>query len=688
MAFLAAFLLMSSLMPAAALAQDAPAQQPAAGAVPVVVAESAEPEYNLELPLTFPDAAAEGNVTVRFDEQASGDRLELAVTRAQVALTQVTGEQVASLGESAEIKPGEDGSVVVTLCRRMDRVSVLAGAQRILTAWEDATPGKLSLSASQGLLKPDDLYYQPYAAPDFTDDFMRGETESAGEWQVVSGSWKNTALIDSVDFAPRAANSFAFAAQAAPTAMATTGPGFWDDLNCGVSVRLLESGRAGIGFRVQDPANYYALTVEFGSPEASGRALLKLSKVVGGVEETLASATREVPIGQWYRLEAVACEDHLEAYLDGVPLLHAHDITFAQGLVALLAENCETAYFDDAKVEAYQGFSDDFESNGHARWKTIAGKWEVTTGSGGKCLTRASGEPALAVAGREDWGNYELRAQIKPGKGAVGLCFYWKGPSDYFLWRWTRGKHELVRVSEAGEEVLDEAPLELPSEAWASVVMRAGKDYVSARVNGGPAIEALTGTGLTGRAGVWADRGGRPAFDNVEVRFPPGYVPAELPQTMVTDAEMKEQFANPAEGWFSVTDEAHRPQAVGMNWNKGEYFDPVDMTIPVSISSAAAGKVTVKMESDQTGGEGGYQLTLTKPEGSRKLALELSRTGEALKQAEYEVGESGTCHVRFGRRGTFIVVYIDNQLVLSYRDRTQATQPPEESKEPSVQVEP
>jgi hypothetical protein len=260
---------------------------------------------------------------------------------------------------------------------------------------------------------------------------------------------------------------------------------------------------------------------------------------------------------------------------------------------------------------------------------------------------------------------------VLTGKGAAGLCFLWKGPRDYFLWRAARGTQELVRMTDAGETVLDSAPLE--AKGWVTVTLRTRGDYVAAQVGDAEPVEAIVPVGEAGRIGLWADRGSRAAFDNVLVRFPPGYLPAVLPETMVADVEMKEQFANPAEGWFSIADEGHQPQAVGMNWNKGEYFDPVDATFPVTIASADAGKVTMRIEADQTTGQGGFELTLAKAAGAKTLTVELSRGDQVLQQADHEVGESGTCQVRFGKHGTFVVVYLDDQLAISYRDKPAAT---------------
>ena len=67
--------------------------------------------------------------------------------------------------------------------------------------------------------------------------------------------------------------------------------------------------------------------------------------------------------------------------------------------------------------------------------------------------------------------------------------------------------------------------------------------------------------------------------------------------------------------------------------------------------------------------------------------LELLRGGEALKQAEVEVGsESGACQVRFGRRGTFVVVYVDDELVVSVRETGQREAAPDQPEETTTQV--
>jgi len=666
-------LLLTHIVLAATLAhaQDAGAPTPAGPPVTVVEA-AADAEFNLEAPVTFAGDNANATAAVRFDEQANGDRLELRIKRDELSFVRVQGgkeQGLASLALSAQ-QLGEQGKIDLTLRRRQDGAGILLGTRSFVRIWQEATPGRLSIAAPAGVVDQANVYYQPWAPPEFTDDFMRDQADATGEWQIVAGKWENTALVDKLKFVPRAANSFAFAAHPASPALATAGDVFWDDYQCAVSVRAPGPGTAGLAFRVQDAANCYLFSVDFGSREADGGALLKLDKLAGGTDEVLAQRAQPVPTGQWYRLKVALAGSRIEAFFDDAPIFSLTDDTFAQGPIGLYAANCETIYFDDAEAGEQRKFADDFEQHGAARWQAVEGEWQAVPAgkSGGTVLTKRGDPAGLAVAGRATWTDYEYEAQVKPGGGPFGLCFYWAGSSDYWLWRVRSGKQQLVQVAGGTESVMDEAPSELPRD-WSTVVIRAGKDYASVSVNGRRSVEALLPVGLAGKVGVWGDRGSRALFDKVKVTFPPGYVPATLPATMVSDAEMKEQFANPAEGWFQVGSESTQPQKVGMNWNKGEYFEPVDIAFPVSGVGTAAGKVKVTIEGDQTGPGGGYDLVLSAEASSPKVHLELLRDGKTVAQGDTEIdAASGTCQVHAGRRGTYMVAYVDGKLVVAYRE--------------------
>jgi hypothetical protein len=93
------------------------------------------------------------------------------------------------------------------------------------------------------------------------------------------------------------------------------------------------------------------------------------------------------------------------------------------------------------------------------------------------------------------------------------------------------------------------------------------------------------------------------------------------------------------------------------------------VTVPLSGVKASGGKVTVKIEGDQANPDGDYQLTIAKEAGSPKLTLQLTRQGQALGQAECEVGESDACVVRLAKRGSYLAVYVDEGLLIHCRDR-------------------
>jgi hypothetical protein len=659
------------------LAQDATAPPLP---VPTVIEEAADAEFNLEIPLTLAGETANATAAIRFDEQANGDRVELRLKRDEMSFAEVTqsGDRpIASLALTAEVVAA-NGKLVVTLRRRLDGADILMGGRSFLVIRQEATPGKLSFVAPAGVVDQENLYYQPYAPPEFSDDFMRDEPTAMGEWQVVAGTWENTILVDNPRFIPKSANSFALVAHAETPSLAKAGDAFWDDYECAVSARLPGPGTAGLAFRVHDAANAYLYTVTFGAPGANGHAVLKLVRLAGGSPTVLAERERPLAPGQWYRLRANAAGARIDAFLDDVPVLSAEDDAFAEGPMGLYAADAQTIFFDDAEARELKGFSDDFEDGNLGPWQVVSGDWQVGPAgkAGGQVLTKKGEEAGLAVTGRPTWTDYELRAQFRPG-GVFGLCFLWTGPGDTWLWRCRGGRQQLVQVVGGTETVVDEGPLEVSQKDWSVVVIRAMADYARVTVNDSQTLEGLLPAGLAGKVGVWADRGSRPFFDNVSVTFPPAYAPANLPATMETDAEMKEQFANPAEGWFQVGSESTRPQAVGMNWNKGEYFEPVDIEFPVAGVGTAAGKVTVTLEGDQTAPGHGLDLVLTAEANSPKLHLDLRRDGQPIAQGDTEVDPAaGTCLVHVSRKGSFILAYINQKPVITYREgRAEAPTP-------------
>jgi hypothetical protein len=102
--------------------------------------------------------------------------------------------------------------------------------------------------------------------------------------------------------------------------------------------------RFGVILRYQDPQNYYRLYRATG-----GASLLRISKIVGGVETVLASWSLPNPTKNvFFRLEGRATAQTLTLSLDGVVRATVTDSTFAAGSVGLVIQAGGTTSFHRA----------------------------------------------------------------------------------------------------------------------------------------------------------------------------------------------------------------------------------------------------------------------------------------------------------------------------------------------------
>ncbi len=102
--------------------------------------------------------------------------------------------------------------------------------------------------------------------------------------------------------------------------------------------------RFGLILRYQDPQNYYRIYRMTG-----GASLLRISKIVGGVETVLASASLPNPTKNvFFRLQGRAAGQTLTLSLDGVVKATATDSTFSSGPVGLLIQSGGTTSFHRA----------------------------------------------------------------------------------------------------------------------------------------------------------------------------------------------------------------------------------------------------------------------------------------------------------------------------------------------------
>ena len=648
-----------------------------------VVADAVtDAEWDLEFALALANLPAGAEVVVGFDIAAEGQRHELRCSRAEVRLAAVTGDQTADLAPAVQLPETAAATRAVELRRRADRVGVVVDQRLVLTVWAPGrTGGPLQITAPPRAVDPDSILLQPVVPPDWSDEFMRSSEEGLGEWEVFSGTWDNTALVEQLKFVPRAANPFAFAAKAAPKAMAAAGSWFWSDCTYRAAVRGTTEGTIGLAFYVQDAENYWLLrmtSVSYSGP-GPGAGSTQLVKVVGGTPSVVGEARRGYVPQQWYELKVSARDDRVWASVDDVPVIRGRDGTFAQGRVGLYAEECEAALFDDVRVTPWATAYDDFEAPSYGRWGPSAGPFVQVAPERERSgyLLKQPGKAGAAFVGRCEEGDCVFEADVAlEGESPVGIPFAYADEANSWLLAVYPGKQArqvLVHRVAGQDQVVDSAPLPPAAQRWRHVRLLLQDQYVCAQVDNLPPLEAVSADPLAGEIGLWGSEAAKAQFDNVSLTPAPRYAPARLPTTMVEDPEMKEQFANPAEGWFTVADPSTQPHGIPMAWNKGEYFAPCKVEFPIGNVVAGAGTVRVTLCGSEEEPERGYHLELSKEANAATLHAVLLEGTVEVGRADAQVGQGQTlCMVRFQKSGTYILVFVDNHLLLSYREQGQA----------------
>ncbi len=134
-------------------------------------------------------------------------------------------------------------------------------------------------------------------------------------WTIESGSW--TLVSDGVQGA------------GSSEALMYTGSAVWTNYQVSANVCLISSGDASVVVRYTGPEDFYWLGLGCLGHKFS------ISKVVGGVYQELASSglASEVVVGRWYLVSAVAVEDTLQLFVDGVKVLEVQDNSLSHGAV-------------------------------------------------------------------------------------------------------------------------------------------------------------------------------------------------------------------------------------------------------------------------------------------------------------------------------------------------------------------
>ena len=427
------------------------------------------------------------------------------------------GRRTTLLASFAAPTDGE-GVLRFAVKRRLWRITLICNERVLGDAYDTKmSGGHAGWSADSGL--DVSLRLQPTEPVAFNDDFTRGPGE-APQWGTLAGRW----VLGEVPagnhegqvgrFSP---NAFSWEAQARPAALCTAGQWFWDDYAVEASVRPQSAVAVGIAAYVADDRNYLLFRFTAALPGVPGSGVCQLVRVQNGRGALLASARAGYQPGQWYRLRLIAWGRSLAAYIDGQLACLAYNDTFGQGRIGLYAER-GLAGFDDVDVTAAVGFRETFTDAQPGKWEDSGIRWHTHVRH--RC-TCSDGE-GITLTGRPDWQEYVLTADVCPrGADAVGLCFAWRDPRNYWLFRVPAGavgKAALAQVRDGNMVVRAQSELPRAVGQRGTLAVRVDRCDVVGSLDGRALVRAVDAFGFAGRAGSYARGQAGARFANLVLR--------------------------------------------------------------------------------------------------------------------------------------------------------------------------
>ncbi|NQT20021.1 MAG: hypothetical protein HQ592_09975 [Planctomycetes bacterium] len=296
-----------------------------------------------------------------------------------------------------------------------------------------------------------------------------------------------------------------------------------------------------VALNVQDEKNYYL--VGFSDD-------LTIVKVENGVNVPLATAPISSTLPDSYEILIKRRSRDLIVSLNGTVFAAAYDGTFHRGT----AEVSTTAGLDgpSTKIQPIGDihFADDFMKGTEdaSLWEEVSGTWRVSekdnSGLSSNAFFYTGRAPlegsAISTAGYWFWENYAFEASGRAeGNEYMGLCFYYRDPNNYFLFRWNgdkdKGIKQLVKISGGQMQVLAEEPGGYSAAQWYKMEVRVNRTTAKTLIDDN-LIFTVNDAGLAhGKIGLYNNDPSSVRFDDVLVR---------------TERSFAETFtSDPAGGW-------------------------------------------------------------------------------------------------------------------------------------------
>jgi len=176
-------------------------------------------------------------------------------------------------------------------------------------------------------------------------------------------------------------------------------------------------------------------------------------------------------------------------------------------------------------------FTDGFMRTGAdpSSWEEVAGEWSLDVApnpllSANAFCYHGVGRPrAVAVAGDYSWSDYAFDVACRPAPGgAAGIFVCYRGPDEWYLFRWTsqdstRPCKQVVRARAGEETVLAELPGGYSPGQWYTFRALVGAGWARFSIDDKP-LFLIRDSGITsGRIGLCVEGEGMASFDDVVV---------------------------------------------------------------------------------------------------------------------------------------------------------------------------
>lgn len=426
-----------------------------------------------------------------------------------------------------------------------------------------------------------------------------------------------------------------------------------------------EKPQARVAVHYDGDEQFYAVELSWESTQL-WRVQCGVSMPIGRAGPSLWNGEKE------HRLEVQRHAERIAVFGDGRLLAEAYDGSFYEGVVAV-GSYADSAEFVQSRVQRTADivFSDDFmrSASDESDWAVKSGAWSVKSLDNPALSINAfyyegragrDGRPALAVVGYPFWSEYRFTAACRPqGEDAFGLAFYYRSSQDYWLFRLSQEKAELVRQRGEESAVVVSTKASFAPAQWYQLAVSVSGRRVQCFVDGHEVLSHVSDELCGGQVGLYAEGLAGTRFDDVVVR---------------DERDVKEQFdCEPLVRWVML----------GGSWRADGSAVRVQSDLPAKLLTGqatwrnyrVASRVNLPAESDvglvvrHLDERNFYLFVLT--EGGRRRQLVRVQDGMAkvLRESVAQGPVIGSQDIAFEVENGFLVGRVNGQAVVEALDR-------------------